>query len=108
MNKIPVIGAPVVRNPEWIRRQIESVDYPVENYIIFNNNGKGEIDEELDKLVAEPHKFIDQIRVCHLPANIGTSGAWNLIIKSFMLVYSYKYNLNNQIKNNVITIVKNP
>lgn len=85
MNKIPVIGAPVVRNPEWIRRQIESVDYPVENYIIFNNNGKGEIDEELDKLVAEPHKFIDQIRVCHLPANIGTSGAWNLIIKSFML-----------------------
>jgi len=85
MSKIPVIGALVVRQPKWIREQVESVDYPVEQYIIFNNNGKGEIDEELDKLVAEPHEFIDQIRVCHLPANVGIAGGWNLIIKSFML-----------------------
>ena len=43
MSKIPVIGSLVVRQPKWIREQVESVDYPVENYIIFNNNGKGEL-----------------------------------------------------------------
>ena len=85
MSKIPVIGSLVVRQPKWIREQVESVDYPVENYIIFNNNGKGEIDEELDKLVAEPHEFIDNIKVCHLPTNLGISGGWNMIIKSYMM-----------------------
>ena len=86
-NKIPVLGTLVVRQPKWVRQQIESVDFPVKNYIIFNNNGKGEITEELDKLVTEhqDHKFIDNLQVCHLPCNIGIAGEWNLIIKSVMM-----------------------
>lgn len=84
MNKIPVIGAPVVSNPFWISRLIMSVDYPVENFVIINNNGRGEIDEELDRLTKITHRYIDKIKVVHMPANIGCSGAWNLIIKCYM------------------------
>lgn len=82
---IPVIGAPVVVNPFWITRLIMSVDYPVDTFVIINNNGRGEIDEELDRLTKITHKFIKNIKVCHLPANIGISGAWNLIIKCYMM-----------------------
>lgn len=85
MASIPVIGAPIVTNPYWLNRLIMSVDYPVDNFIIINNNGRGEIDEELDRLTKITHKFIKNIRVCHLPANLGCAGAWNLIIKSYML-----------------------
>lgn len=82
---IPVIGVPVVTNPFWVTRLLMSVDYPVDNFVIINNNGKGEIDDELDRLKKVTHKFIKNIKVVHLPTNLGVSGAWNLIIKSYML-----------------------
>lgn len=82
---IPVIGAPVVNNPYWIHRLIMSVDYPVDNFVIINNNGRGEIDEELDRIANSTHNFIKKIKVCHMPANIGCGGAWNLIIKCYMM-----------------------
>lgn len=82
---IPVIGAAVVTNPYWVTRLVMSVDYPVDEFVIINNNGRGEIDEELDRLTKITHKFIKNIKVCHLPANIGCGGAWNLIIKSYMM-----------------------
>lgn len=82
---IPVIGAPFVTNPYWITRLIASVDYPVKNFIIINNNGRGEFDTELDNLVNMTHPYIENIKVCHLPANLGVAGAWNLIIKSYMM-----------------------
>lgn len=82
---IPVIGAPVVNNPYWIHRLVMSVDYPVDNFVIINNNGRGEIDEELDRIAKSSHNFINKIKVCHMPANIGCVGAWNLIIKCYMM-----------------------
>jgi hypothetical protein len=85
MKSIPIIGAPVVNNPYWVHRLIMSVDYPVDEFVIINNNGRGEIDDELDKLKTINHRFIKKIKVCHMPANIGCSGAWNLIIKSYMM-----------------------
>lgn len=85
VDKIPVIGAPVVNSTYWISRLLMSVDYPVENFVIINNNGRGEIDEELDRLAQMNHKYIDNIKVVHMPANIGCAGAWNLIIKCYML-----------------------
>lgn len=84
MNKIPVIGAPVVNSSFWIARLLMSVDYPVENFVIINNNGRGELDEDLDRLAKIDHKYIDKIKVVHMPANIGCAGAWNLIIKCYM------------------------
>lgn len=82
---IPVIGIPVVTNPYWITRCIASIDYPVKNLVIINNNGRGEIDEELDNLVKMSHPYVENMKVCHMPANIGVAGAWNLIIKCYMM-----------------------
>lgn len=82
---IPVIGVPVVTNPFWVTRLLMSVDYPVDNFVIINNNGKGEIDDELNNLTKITHKFVNKIKVVNLPANIGVSGAWNLIIKCYMM-----------------------
>lgn len=82
---IPVIGVPIVNGTNWLKNLIESVDYPVDNLVIINNNGRDQITDELNLLVSQPHKFIKKLQVCHLPGNIGCSGAWNLIIKSFIM-----------------------
>ena len=82
---IPVIGTAVVTNPHWVHRLIMSVDYPVDNFVIINNNGRGEIDEELNYLTTITHNHIKKIKVCHMPSNVGCSGAWNLIIKCYMM-----------------------
>lgn len=81
---IPVIGTAVVNSTKWVRRLISSVDYPVENLVIVNNNGKGQLTEELDLIANEPHEFIQKIHVVHMPTNVGVSTAWNLFIKWFM------------------------
>jgi hypothetical protein len=81
---IPVISAAIVNEPYWLYRLIASIDYPTDNLVIVNNNGKGEITQELDNMTKITHKFIKKITVCHLPANIGLAGAWNLTIKCYM------------------------
>lgn len=83
--KIPVIGTAVMKNPHWVERLYKSIDYPVENFVIFNNNGKGEITEELERLHSNPNPFVDKLSISHLPANLGVSCAWNLIIKSYIM-----------------------
>lgn len=80
---IPVIGTAIVNGVHWLKRLIDSIDYPTDEFIIFNNNGRNQITDELNNLVKLPHKFIKNISVCHLPSNLGCSTAWNLIIKSF-------------------------
>jgi len=84
-NTIPVIGTAVVNSSYWVSRLLMSIDYPVDTFVIINNNGKGDLDEELNLLQKIKHKYVKNIKVCHLPANIGCSGAWNLIIKCFMM-----------------------
>jgi len=85
MSSIPVIGTAVVNSSFWVSRLLMSVDFPVDNFVIINNNGRGELDQELDALKSIKHKFVKKVTVSHLPANIGCSGAWNLIIKCYML-----------------------
>jgi hypothetical protein len=84
MSYVPMIGTATVRNIHWLTRLVESVDYPVNEFFIVNNNGKGEIDQALDELVKRPHPFIKKIRVCHMPSNIGVAASWNLMIKAYM------------------------
>lgn len=84
-NYIPVIGVPIVNGVHWLKRLIDSVDYPVKNFFVINNNGAGEITEELDELCSIKHPFIENLHVSHMPSNLGVSGSWNLIIKSYML-----------------------
>lgn len=82
--KIPVIGTAVVNSSFWVSRLLMSIDYPVENFVIINNNGRGELDDDLNNIVNIKHRYIDTIKVVHMPANIGCAGAWNLIIKCYM------------------------
>jgi hypothetical protein len=84
MESIPIIGTAVVNSTYWVSRLLMSIDYPVDNFFIVNNNGRGELDRELDNLKKINHKFVKKITVTHLPANIGCGGAWNLIIKCYM------------------------
>ena len=81
---IPVIGTAVVNSSYWVSRLIYSIDYPVDNFVIINNNGRGELDEELNSMLKLKHKFVRKFFVVNLPGNIGVSSAWNLIIKSFL------------------------
>lgn len=85
LEKIPVIGVPIVNGVHWVERLIESIDYPVKDLFIINNNARGQITEQLDLLSKIKHPYIDNIKVSHLPSNIGCSGAWNLIIKCYMM-----------------------
>jgi hypothetical protein len=82
---IPVIGTAVVNSSHWVKRLLKSIDYPVENFFIVNNNGKGELDDELEELKKENNPYVKNIKICNLPGNIGCSGAWNLIIKCFIM-----------------------
>jgi hypothetical protein len=84
LTTIPVIGTAIVNTTYWVNRLIMSIDYPVEEFIIINNNGRDEITEELNLLTKLKHNYIKKIKICHLPKNIGCSGAWNLIIKSYI------------------------
>ena len=85
LDHIPIIGVPIVNGVHWLQRLVDSVDYPVKELCVINNNGRGELDDDLEKLSKTPHKFIEKIKICNLPANIGCSGAWNLIIKTHMM-----------------------
>lgn len=84
MNKIPVISTGIVNNVALLERLINSIDYPTENFVIFNNNGRDEITDHLESLKKINHPFIDKITICHLPHNIGCAGWWNLTIKSYI------------------------
>ena len=84
LEPIPVIGVPIVNGFHWLQRLVNSIDYPVKDLFIINNNGRGQLTEQLDSLTKIKHPYIDNIKVSHLPANIGCSGAWNLIIKCYM------------------------
>lgn len=96
MEPIPVIGTVAVNNPYWIARLLMSVDYPVENFVIFNNNARDEITSDLDNIAKINHRYIKKISVCHLPGNIGCAAAWNLIIKSYPMA-PYWVIVNNDI-----------
>lgn len=82
---IPIIGVPIVNGVHWLRRLINSIDYPVKDLFIINNNGKDEISKEIDFICNTKHKFINRIIVSHLPHNLGVGGSWNLIIKSYLM-----------------------
>jgi hypothetical protein len=80
---IPVFGTLVCTTTKWIKKQLDSIDYPIENFIIINNNPHL-LTRELDIIVKKSHKFIKNLKVYHMPYNLGCSEGWNLIIKSFM------------------------
>ena len=83
-DSIPVLGTAIVNNPYWLHRLFMSIDYPVDNFVVFNNNGRGQITDAVESVRKLSNPFVKKVHVAHMPANIGCSGAWNLIIKCFM------------------------
>lgn len=84
MASISVLGTAIVNGTHWLYKLIKSIDFTIDNFVVFNNNGRGQITSDLDKIKDIQHPFIKKIHICHLPANLGCSTAWNLIIKSFI------------------------
>ena len=68
---IPVLGTAVVNAPHWVYRLFYSIDYPVDTFVVFNNNGRNQITEELDLLTKVPHKYVKRVVVTHMPSNYG-------------------------------------
>jgi len=81
---LPVIGTTVVNSTSWIKRLLLSVDYPVENFLIINNNGRGELNEELNSMRDINTKFIKKLSILEMPQNIGVACSWNLTIKCYL------------------------
>jgi GT2 family glycosyltransferase len=81
---IPVIGTAIVNAPYWLHRLYMSIDYPVDDFVVFNNNGRGQITDAVENVRKLSNPFVKNVHVTNMPSNIGCSGAWNLIIKSFM------------------------
>ena len=82
-SSIPVLGILVCTTTKWVEKQLQSIDFPVENYIIINNN-ENFLAEKLDILVSKGHEFIKNFKVYHMPYNLGCAEGWNTIIKSFL------------------------
>ena len=61
---IPVIGVPVTNSTFWVNRLLTSIDYPVDEVFIVNNNGRGELDEDLAKLASLKYKYIKNGKGC--------------------------------------------
>lgn len=82
---IPVIGTPVVKNPQWVKRLYDSIDFPVDNFFIINNNGLGKITDELESIKLKKNEFVKNLFISHMPSNLGVACSWNLVIKSFVM-----------------------
>ena len=89
--QIPVLGIPIVNGYKWIERLINSIDFPIKHVIIIDNSGGKDktFVKNLDLLVENGSSFVESMKVCHLPSNIGVAGAWNLIIKSYLMESSW-------------------
>ena len=89
MNSVPVIGVAIVNGFHWLQRLVDSVDYPVDNFVIFNNNGKVDFNT---------HYFLNCIRneLIFETGDINTSARNPAYLKSknFQL-----YSLNKKIDN---------
>jgi GT2 family glycosyltransferase len=81
---IPILGVPIVNGVHWLERLLNSIDYPVDEVLIINNNGRGEITEQLNQLCEIHYDYIKKIKVLHMPSNLGVASSWNLIIKSYI------------------------
>lgn len=75
---IPVLIIPVLNRFDLLEQTLDSVDYPVDNILIIDNSG------ELP-FVSDSGRISENIRVLHMPNNLGVAASWNLGIKCFPL-----------------------
>ncbi len=75
MNRIPVLGLPILNKPDLMLRMLESVDYDVERLYIIDNGG-----------VVSPDMVrgfrANNVHISNPGYNMGVGPAWNAIIKA--------------------------
>ena len=81
---IPILGTLILSGVPWLKRQIESVDFPIENYLIIDNDSSGENTKQIQEIISQPHDYIKNFTLTTMPYNIGCAAGWNMIIKSYM------------------------
>jgi GT2 family glycosyltransferase len=70
---IPALIIPVLNRYDLLDEALASIDYPIEDILIINNG--------IEKY--EPNFSHLNITILNMPSNLGTSGSWNLGIKSY-------------------------
>jgi len=61
MSSIPVLGTAIVNTPYWLHRLFMSIDHPVDNFVVFNNNGRGQITHEVNLVKEIPNSFVKTV-----------------------------------------------
>jgi len=67
---------PVLNRYDLLRRMLESIDYPIRDLLIIDNNPHSSGQEQKP----EP---VGRMRWLHLPSNLGVAGSWNFGVKLF-------------------------
>ncbi len=60
---IPVIGTAIVNAPYWLHRLYMSIDYPVDDFVVFNNNGRGQITDAVENVRKLSNPFVKNVHV---------------------------------------------
>jgi|WetSurSiteA1Bulk_404760.scaffolds.fasta_scaffold77398_1 GT2 family glycosyltransferase len=80
MKSIPVLGTLVLNRGDLLLRLFESIDYPVDEFVIINNGNKADVKAAIDQITA---KYPTKVTV-HTPGkNTGVAGGWNWIFTHF-------------------------
>jgi GT2 family glycosyltransferase len=75
MFSIPVFGVLVLNRGDLLLRLFESIDVPVDKYVIVNNGHDTSVEKALE-IIKDKYK---NVRTHNSPKNTGVSGGWNWI-----------------------------
>lgn len=73
---IPVLGVPILNQPERLYAMLQTVDHPVDRLVVVDN---GEVVDPTTLRMLSPAERTTLLR---FPANQGVAGSWNLIVKA--------------------------
>jgi GT2 family glycosyltransferase len=73
---IPVLIVPVLTRHDLLTRMIKSINYPVKDLLIIDNDSQSNYEIPWNQ-------WVNKIWYLKMPANLGVAGSWNLGIKSF-------------------------
>ena len=89
MDKIPIMGIPILNRGDMLLRLFDSIDYPVEKIHIIANKTTPSLDisvkTAIDALKTSSNPLVENIEIYEPPkplTNLGVAGSWNKIISS--------------------------
>jgi len=79
MKPIPLLGTLVLNRGDLLLRLFQSIDYPVDRFVIVNNGKDKSVQDAIDTILT---MFPNKVNV-HTPhKNTGVAAGWNWIVKS--------------------------